>query len=75
MTSYMTKEGLNIKRQPQILSEMIKYIESKAKVKIALEDSLIGNYLESVSFQLSEVWEGLQSVYDSSNPDSAEEKT
>nr|BFD33737.1 hypothetical protein GTC16762_33560 [Pigmentibacter ruber] len=74
MTSYMTKEGLNIKRQPQILSEMIKYIESKAKVKIALEDSLIGNYLESVSFQLSEVWEGLQSVYDSSNPDSAEEK-
>ncbi len=74
MTSYMTREGLNIKRQPQILSEMVKYIESKAKVKIVLEDTLIGNYLESVSFQLSEVWEGVQSAYDASNPDSAEEK-
>jgi hypothetical protein len=70
----MTREGLNIKRQPQILSEMVKYIESKAKVKIVLEDTLIGNYLESVSFQLSEVWEGVQSAYDASNPDSAEEK-
>lgn len=77
MTSFLTKNGLTIKRQNQIKSEILDNIRLKFEEiedEIDTEDSLIGNLVDVFSSQIADVWLAVQQVYDGQILDSAEGK-
>lgn len=77
MTSFMDKNGLTIKRQNQIKREMLEDIALGFKninEEIDAEDAILGNLVDAVASQIADCWQGMQEVYDSSNPDVNEGK-
>lgn len=60
-----SKEGLKIKRYPQILEELNTRLKDNAGQKVdTSENSLIGHLQSNMALSLSEVWELGQSIYD-----------
>ena len=78
MTSFMSDTGLSIKRQNDILSEMLSDAQtafSSLGVSIdASPNSLIGNFLNISAAQMADIWQGLEEVYDAFNPATNEGK-
>lgn len=78
MTSFMDQNGLSIKRQNDILNEMLADTQtafSEVGEQIdASPSSLLGNFLNVFSSEIADVWLGLQEVYDSFNPSTNEGK-
>lgn len=77
MKSFITEKGLTIKRQNEILDDMLSEAQtyfSDDKID-ASPNSLIGNFLNVFASQIADIWLGIQQVYDSFNPSVNEGKS
>lgn len=74
----MNLNGLSIKRQNDILNEMLAEAQlkfsSQGEVMDASSDSILGIFLNVFSSQIADIWLGLQEVYDAFNPSTNEGK-
>ena len=78
MTSFMDQNGLSIKRQNDILNEMLSGAQTAfseiGEPIDASPSSLLGNFLNVFSSEIADVWLGVQEVYDAFNPSTNEGK-
>lgn len=77
MSSFLTPQGLVIKRFDEIKSNILNNLKLKIEEigeEIETEDKLLGNIVDVFSSEVADVWQGLQEVYDGQILDSSEGK-